>query len=85
MTGCLLQECSLWVQSSLCACPLVPLGASSLSSVETPAQRARPPAALLLLCLLETEAGSEEEVIPTVLGKILVRKDGMFSAQWGSQ
>lgn len=27
---------------------------------------------------------SEEEVMPIVLGKILVRKDGMFPVLWGS-
>lgn len=85
MTNCLLPECSLWVQSSLCTCPLVALGASSLSSAETLVQGAWPPAALELFCLLETEAGLEGEVMPTVLGKIPVRKGGTFSAMWGSR
>lgn len=66
MTSCLLQESSLWVQSSLRTCPLVALGASSLSSAETLVQRAWPLAAFELFCLLETEVGLEEEVMATV-------------------
>lgn len=39
--------------------------------------------ALALFCLLETEARLEEEAMPTVLGKIPVRKGGIWL--WGSQ
>lgn len=34
--------------------------------------------ALALFCLLETEAGLEDEAMPTVLGKIPVRKGGIW-------
>lgn len=36
-----------------------------------------------LFCLLETEAGLEREAVPTVLGKIPVRKGGIFSVACG--
>lgn len=84
MTSCLLQESSLWVQSSLRTCPLVALGASSLSSAETLVQRAWPLAAFELFCLLETEVGLEEEVMPTVWGRIPVRKCGIFFCDVGA-
>lgn len=62
------------------------LGASSLSSAGTLVQRAWPPlAAFELFCLLETEVGLEEEVMPTVWGRIPVRKGGIFFAMWGSR
>lgn len=83
MTSCLLQESSLWVQSSLRTCPLVALGASSLSSAETLVQRAWPLAAFELFCLLETEVGLEEEVMATVWGRIPVRKGGIFFCDVG--
>lgn len=84
MTSCLLQESSLWVQSSLRTCPLVALGASSLSSAETLVQRAWPLAAFELFCLLETEVGLEEEVMPTVWGRIPIRKGGIFFLRCGA-
>lgn len=85
MTSCLLPECSLWVQISLRTCPLVAPGAFSLSSAETLVQRAWPLAALEWFCLMETEAGLEEKVMPTVLGRTPIRKGGIFFAMWGSR
>lgn len=49
------------------------LGASSLSPIATLVQRAKP-TCCIRLAVSETEAGLEEEAMPTVLGKIAVRE-----------